>query len=243
MAPIRIGFIGLSSTQSWGTWAHLPYLKDTSKYTIVALCNSSLESAKAAIQAHGLPSDTKAYGTPEELAADPEVDLVVVCTRVDKHHSGILPAVKAGKDVFCEWPLSQTTAQAEEVLALAKEKNVKTLVGIQAGQSPLLRKVKEILRSGRIGKVLSSNFHGTCKFFGKTEYEGQGWQHDRSFGGNLVTIYALHGKLIQTSLIFLCTWLILFSTRVNPICFGSFRIIHTTSWPIVQRDQTHYLRG
>ena len=196
MAPIRIGFIGLSSTQSWGTWAHLPYLKDTSKYTIVALCNSSLESAKAAIQAHGLPSDTKAYGTPEELAADPEVDLVVVCTRVDKHHSGILPAVKAGKDVFCEWPLSQTTAQAEEVLALAKEKNVKTLVGIQAGQSPLLRKVKEILRSGRIGKVLSSNFHGTCKFFGKTEYEGQGWQHDRSFGGNLVTIYALHGKLL-----------------------------------------------
>ena len=73
MAPIRIGFIGLSSNQSWAVWAHLPYLKDTSKYSIVALCNSSVESAKAAIQAHGLPSGTKAYGSPEDLAADPDV--------------------------------------------------------------------------------------------------------------------------------------------------------------------------
>lgn len=192
MSPIRIGFIGLSSNQSWAVWAHYPYLKDSSKYTIVALQNSSLEAAQTAIKVHGLPASTKAYGTPEELAADPNVDLVIVCTRVDMHYAGLLPALKAGKDVFCEWPLAQTTAQAEELASIAKEKNVKTFVGIQAPQSPALNKIRTLLRDGRIGKVLSSTFYGTPKFFGKTELEALSWSHDISVGGNLVSIYALH---------------------------------------------------
>lgn len=192
MSPIKIGFIGLSSTQSWAVWAHLPYLKSTSKYEIVALCNSSLASAKAAIETHGLRPTTKAYATAEELAADPDVELVVCSVRVDKHYDALMPALKAGKDVFCEWPLAKDATQAEELLRVAKEKGVKTLIGLQTGVSPALRNLKALLRSGRIGKVLSTTFHGTPKFFGESEWEGLAYSHDISVGGNLVTIYAMH---------------------------------------------------
>ncbi|KAJ4303375.1 hypothetical protein N0V90_002268 [Kalmusia sp. IMI 367209] len=192
MAPIKIGFIGLSSSQSWAVWAHLPYLKNTTKYQVVALCNSSLASAEAAIKVHNLPPTTKAYATPEDLAADPDVELVVCSTRVDKHYDGLMPALRAGKDVFCEWPLAQNVKQAEEMLALAKEKGVKTLVGLQAGVSPVLLKIKSIIEEGKIGKVVSSVFHGTPKFFGETVWEGMKYQQDREVGANMVSIYGMH---------------------------------------------------
>ncbi|KAF2876681.1 oxidoreductase [Massariosphaeria phaeospora] len=192
MAPIRIGFIGLSSTQSWAVWAHLAYLKASNKYEIVALCNSSLESAKAAIKAHGLPESTRAYGTPEDLAADRDIDLVVCSVRVDKHYKTLLPSLKAGKDIFCEWPLAKDAKEAEEMLAIAKEKGVKTLVGLQAHQSPALKKIKDVIDSGRIGKVLSSTFHGTPKSFGATDMEATAYMQDRKVGGNMLTIYGIH---------------------------------------------------
>lgn len=72
MAPIRVGLIGLSGAPpdayegtSWTPSAHLPYLKASPDYEIVALLNSSVESAKSAIARYELPSTTKAYGKPE----------------------------------------------------------------------------------------------------------------------------------------------------------------------------------
>ncbi|KAF1963584.1 NAD-P-binding protein [Byssothecium circinans] len=192
MAPIKVGFIGLSSNQSWSVWAHLPYLKNTTKYEVVALCNSSVDAAKAAIKAHGLPSTVKAYGNPEGIAADPNVELVVCATRVDKHYDGVMPALRAGKDVFCEWPLARNAAQAEELLKLAKEKGVKTLVGLQAPQSPVVRKVRELTRSGKLGKLLSTSFTGTTTIQEATEMEFVGYQNDINIGANLLSIYAVH---------------------------------------------------
>ncbi|KAF1979735.1 NAD-binding Rossmann fold oxidoreductase family protein [Bimuria novae-zelandiae CBS 107.79] len=192
MAPTKIGFIGLSSTQSWAVWAHLPYLLASSKYEIVALCNSSVAAAQSAISAHALPPSTKAYGSPSDIAVDPDVDLIVCATRVDKHYECLVPALKAGKDVFCEWPLASNAAQAEEMLALAKEKGVRTLVGLQAGVSPAMRKMKSVIEEGKIGEVVSAVFHGTPTFFGGSVWEGHGYQQERSVGGNLVSIYGVH---------------------------------------------------
>lgn len=110
MAPIRTAIIGLSSNAvtSWAANAHLPYLlspEGQAKYRIVALLNSSAASAKRAIETFGLDATTRAYGDPEALAADPDVEFVVCATRVDTHYPTVLPSVRAGKDVFVEWPL------------------------------------------------------------------------------------------------------------------------------------------
>ena len=74
MSPIRVGMIGLSAKTGWASNAHLPYLKASNgKYVITALCNSSVSAAQAAIEAYDLPTSTKAYGSPEDLANDREV--------------------------------------------------------------------------------------------------------------------------------------------------------------------------
>lgn len=66
MAPIRVGFLGLSKS-GWAPNAHLPYLKASPNYEIVALCNSTLESAQEAIKLYKFPSTVKAYGNPQGL--------------------------------------------------------------------------------------------------------------------------------------------------------------------------------
>lgn len=136
MAPIRTAIIGLSANAitNWASVAHLPYLISAAgkaRFEIIALCNSSVESAKAAIKKYDLPTTTRAYGSPEELAKDPDVELVVVSTRVDKHYETVYPSVKAGKNVYVEWPLAENTARAGELAELAREKGGKTVVGLQ----------------------------------------------------------------------------------------------------------------
>ena len=60
-------------------------------YQIVAVANSSVESAQASIDAHKLGTSVKAYGTPSDIANDPNVDLVLVSVNVVHHYKYVLP--------------------------------------------------------------------------------------------------------------------------------------------------------
>ncbi|KAF8865114.1 hypothetical protein BDZ45DRAFT_736756 [Acephala macrosclerotiorum] len=125
MAPIRIGFLGLSHT-SWARHFHLPYIKSSSDYEIVAICNSYIESSQNAIKLFSLP-ETKAYGDPGELAKDPNVDLVVRSTRVDKYLAIAGPSLKAGKDIV-DWLLGTSLSDAREFPHLKNEGGVKQAI-------------------------------------------------------------------------------------------------------------------
>ncbi|KAK9776586.1 hypothetical protein SCAR479_06631 [Seiridium cardinale] len=202
MAPMRTAIIGLSSNAvtNWASQAHLPYLlspEGRSKFEIIALCNSSVGAAKKAVRAFDLPPETRTYGSPEDLAADPDVQLVVVSTRVDKHYETALPNLKTGKSVYVEWPLAENLARAEELAQLAKEKGVKTVVGLQGRFTPPLIKLRELIASGRIGKVLSSK---VSAFGGAMHREnltnGMRYFTDRKVGGNFLTIGFGHSKSV-----------------------------------------------
>lgn len=193
MAVIRIGLIGLTATPgAWANSAHLPYLSQSSKYKIVALANSSVASAEGAIKEHNLPADVKAYGSATDMAADPDVDMVVVSVNVAKHYELIKPALEAGKMAFVEWPLGNDTAEAEELTELAKKKNVKTLVGLQGRQSNITRTMKGIVDSGKLGKVLSSTVVAESGVFDTEVPAKYKYFTDSRIGGNNFTILFGH---------------------------------------------------
>lgn len=103
------------------------------------------------------------------MAKDPNIDLVVCSIRVDRHFQAISPALKAGKNVFVEWPLAASLQEAEELLRLKNENGVKiAAVGLQARQAPIIGKIKELIDEGRIGKVLSSTFTAFAALAGAT---------------------------------------------------------------------------
>ncbi|RYP76576.1 hypothetical protein DL771_001645 [Monosporascus sp. 5C6A] len=146
-------------------------------------------SPKRSIDVFKLPPETRAYGDPKTLAADPEVQLVVCATRVDKHYETILQSVLQGKDTYVEWPLAQNAALACELAALAREKGDKTVVGLQGWYAPAVVTVRELVESGRIGKLLSSEVRAAGGTMDRTTLPmGLKYFVDRNVGGNPFTI-------------------------------------------------------
>ncbi len=214
--PIRVGFIGLSANNGWAVNAHLPYLKQSDKYRIVALLNSSEDAAKSAIAFHGLASDTKAYGSTEDFAQDENIDFIVCSVRVDKHYPVLKPILEKtnAKGVHCEWPLGKNLAEAEELLALAKGKGMKTVVGFQGRAVPTCRVVKELLDGGRIGKLLSVTVNSIAYNFGAEDLYSLADMSDISTGGNMVAIHFSHAlDTITTALGQLASYSVILETK------------------------------
>ncbi|KAB5536304.1 putative oxidoreductase [Coniochaeta sp. 2T2.1] len=200
MAPIRVGILGLSDAKTffgpgaWAKYAHLPSIIALSgDYEVVAIANSTVESARRSIAANDLPATTKAYGSAEDLASDPDVDLIVVSVRVQKHYELTKPALLHKKDVYVEWPLGATLAESEELTRLAKENGVRTIVGVQARADRVVLKLKEILASGEVGDVMSSTVTASTGVLSSDAWmEGLEYYVDFSSGGNEYHIFFAH---------------------------------------------------
>jgi predicted dehydrogenase len=195
MAPIRIAIVGLSASAktSWAAAAHLPYLlspRGQSHYQIVALLNSSTKAAEAAKTAFNLPASVKAYGDPDALAADPDVDLVVVNTRVDVHLPVARPSLRAGKPLFVEWPLVSNLSEAESLLADVPAAVLsKSIIGLQGRVMPLTLRLQSLLSASTIGKVLHSSVTAYAHITPRDALPPSlTYFADRAIGGNLVSI-------------------------------------------------------
>ncbi|KAF1361377.1 oxidoreductase family protein [Lizonia empirigonia] len=200
MAPIRVALVGLSASAkvTWAADAHLPYLLSSQgklHYELVALLNSSVQAAESAKATFKLPGNVKAYGDPSKLAADPDIDLVVVNTRVDVHFSVVEPSVRAGKGVFVEWPLTENLAKVIELTQGKSYPN--SIVGLQGRVAPLTLRLKEILASGIIVRVLNSEVCAYGNLMRRDSLaERLTYFADRSVGGNPINIH--YGHMIDS---------------------------------------------
>lgn len=97
----------------------------------------------------------KAYGSYEELLADPEVELVYVATPHSHHYEHAKMCLNAGKHVLVEKAFTVNAKQAEELVALSKEKNVLLAEAIWTRYMPSRKMIDGLLEAGTIGKVTS----------------------------------------------------------------------------------------
>ena len=152
---LRVGIVGLQPGRSWAARAHIPALRALpGMYEIAGVANSSRASAEAAASACGI---TKAFGSVAELAASPDVDIVAITVKVPHHLELVKVAINAGKHLYCEWPLGNGLAQAEEMAALARAKGVLAVVGTQARVAPEILYLRRLLADGFVGEVLSTS--------------------------------------------------------------------------------------
>ncbi len=95
----------------------------------------------------------KLYTSYSELLKDREIEAVAIATPAVTHYSLVKQALKAGKDVFVEKPLALTVKEGEELVEIAhKEKRI-LMVGHILQYHPAVKKLKEIITSGGLGKV------------------------------------------------------------------------------------------
>lgn len=108
----------------------------------------------------------KAYSNMHDLVQDENVDIVYIATPHNLHYEQMIEALQAGKHVFCEKAITVSFEQLEKAVAIAEEKNLVICDGVTLFHMPLFKKLKEIVESGKLGKVkmVQVNF-GSCKEF------------------------------------------------------------------------------
>jgi predicted dehydrogenase len=149
---IRVGIIGANGgTDRWGARAHIPAVMALPEAELVAVCTAREETARHAQQRTGAPL---AFWDYESMVRSPDIDLVTVAVRISLHHPIVMAALRAGKHVFCEWPLALNSTQAAEMSQLAEAQKVVHAVGTQARFSPGLMYGKALMDEGYVGKPL-----------------------------------------------------------------------------------------
>jgi predicted dehydrogenase len=97
----------------------------------------------------------------EKVLADPEVDAVVLCTPHSQHEEQVLQAVEAGKQIFCEKPLSLTKASIERMLEATDKAGIIMGVGHERRFEPTMEKIARLVANGDIG---STQMHVEANF-------------------------------------------------------------------------------
>ena len=106
----------------------------------------------------------KAYGSYEELVEDPEVDVVYVATPHPFHMDNSLLAIKAGKHVLCEKPITMNAAELRKLITAAKKQNVFLMEGMWTRFFPAMVKLRKWLAEDKIGKIMTVEADFGVKF-------------------------------------------------------------------------------
>jgi predicted dehydrogenase len=116
---------------------------------LYAAASRSIEKSLAFADKHGFE---KAYGTYEEMAADPEVDIVYVATPHSHHPEHAILCMEHGKAVLVEKAFALTTEQAQQMSEAAARNGVFLMEAFWTRFQPSFAKVEEVLQSGELGR-------------------------------------------------------------------------------------------
>jgi predicted dehydrogenase len=146
--PVRYGIIGCGAI---GQRRHIPEAAANPDSRVAALCDANRQRVKELAAKYG----AAAFTDYRKMLRQAEIDAVVVCGPNSLHAPQTIDALKAGKHVLCEKPMATSRADARAMIAAARKARRFLMIGLNQRLAPTHVKAKEILSSGRLGKVLA----------------------------------------------------------------------------------------
>ena len=143
---------GILSTANIGLHKVIPGIQKSAHSEVMAIASRDLGKAQAAATSLGIG---KAYGSYEELFADPDIDAIYNPLPNHLHVPMTVAAAKAGKHVLCEKPIALNAADAEALRACPADRIVLEAFMIRC--HPQWRRAREIVRSGELGEIRAIN--------------------------------------------------------------------------------------
>jgi len=141
---------GVLSTANIGLKKVIPGMQRCEHATVNAIASRDLSKAREAAASLGI---ARAYGSYEELLADPEIDAIYNPLPNNLHVPWTIKAAEAGKHVLCEKPISMTVAEAKSLLPVRERTGVKIGEAFMVNTHPQWVRVRELLDAGRIGEL------------------------------------------------------------------------------------------
>lgn len=144
---VRVGYIGV------GSRIHqiIEEMKKVKGFKITGLCDAYKGRIERALERVG--SDAKVYSDYKEMLKDKTIDAVVIGTPDHWHKVMCIDAVEAGKDVYCEKPLTYRIEEGPEVIKAVKKTGQILQVGSQGMSTMVQMKAREMIQSGKLGQV------------------------------------------------------------------------------------------
>ena len=169
---------------------HFPAIKRLRNVRIKYTCDIIIERAEKARDRYGIPGYTKAVLDYHEILADPEVDVVVVCTHTHLHAIIAREALLAGKNALSEKPVSMNYAEAYALAQAAHETGKISNIGVVCRFNSGVQKVKEVIESGAIGNVY--HVFNTFRSFRRVPGIGGEFTTKSHSGGGVLNDLGIH---------------------------------------------------
>ncbi len=118
---------------------------------IVAACDAY--QGRLARTQERTKGSAKIYKNHREILADKSIDVVVIATPDHWHKDHVIESLNAGKDVYCEKPLTYAVEEGNQVIAAVKKTGRILQVGSQGMSSMIQRRAKEMIASGKLGQI------------------------------------------------------------------------------------------
>jgi predicted dehydrogenase len=157
--PLRFGICGLGFMGR----TYFRYLRENPRAQVVAVCDKNPDVRSGCWQATGNldPSapervdlhDMARYARPEELIADPRVEVVAITLPTPLHAASTVKALEAGKHVICEKPMAPTLEECDRMIAAARACGRTLMVAQCIRFWPQYEAIKALVEEGRIGPV------------------------------------------------------------------------------------------
>lgn len=156
MGKIRIGIIGCGNIANT---KHMPTLfKFKDRVEMVAFCDLIPEKAEKAAKKYGIPN-AKIYTDYRKCVADPDIDVIHVCTPNRSHSEITVAALEAGKHVMCEKPMAISGDEAQKMVDAAKKYNRLLTIGYQNRYRKDTQTLKKLIDQGELGEIYYAKAH------------------------------------------------------------------------------------
>src|SRR5579872_4880366 len=153
MNHIRWGIIGCGDVTEIKSG---PAFQKAEGSKLVAVMRRDGQKATDFARRHGVP---KWYDDGDALIADPEIDAIYVATPPDAHEEYAIKVCAAGKPCYVEKPMSRNAAEGRRMVEAFAARKLPLFVGYYRRCLPRFVKMKQIVDSGALGKLISVDYH------------------------------------------------------------------------------------
>lgn len=184
MSDLKIGIVGLG----WVAGAHIETFKHVKGAAVTAVSSRRPQDPAALKAQYGVP--LKVYTTYEEMLADPEIDVIDICTPHPLHPEQAIAAANAGKHLIIEKPIALNWEDAKRVRDAIKANGVKAMVCFEVRYSAQFTLARSVVEQGLLGDLHYGEvdyYHGCGPWYGQYP-----WNIKKDMGGSSLLTAGCH---------------------------------------------------
>lgn len=184
MENLKVGVVGLG----WVAGAHIETYKTVTGVEVAAVCDVRELDAAELEARFGMP--LKVYKSLDDMLADPELDIIDICTPNKFHCQQAVAAAEAGKHLFIEKPMALTFDEAKAMQTAIHKAKVKSCVGFECRFSKQFIMMKSIIDEGLLGDLHYGEidyYHGIGPWYGQYS-----WNTQKDCGGSALLSAGCH---------------------------------------------------